>query len=171
MRRRFPGFAVTELVNGKPLASPEKERYIVVDYLEPMQGNEAAFGLDVTPHTHLVRLMQQAAETGQPAVSGLLQLAQGEGDARLGFEVIMPLYRKGVALDDARSRQAAWIGDTAVIFSAKKLIEKALGRDDLLEQGSPDISVYAAAGADESQLAFRKGGPPAAEWKESCRAG
>lgn len=161
IRRQFPGFSLTELAAGKPVVAPEKERYIVVDYLEPMRGNEAAFGLNVSGHANLVGVMQQAADTGRPAASALLQLAQGKGDARLGFEVVMPVYRKGAALDDVRSRRAAWIGDTAVIFSARNLIEKALG-GDLLEGESPDISIYAAAVADESQLAFRKGRAPAA---------
>ncbi|RJG04610.1 EAL domain-containing protein [Noviherbaspirillum sedimenti] len=161
MRKQFAGFMLTELAGGKPVPARIKKRYIVVDFLEPMRGNEAAFGLDVSFHAHLVATMQHAAETGLPAASDLLRLAQGEADARIGFQVVVPVYRKGAALDDAGARRAAWIGDTAVIFSAKKLIEKAFGSDGLLEEGSPDVSVYAAAAAVESQLAFRKGLPPA----------
>jgi CHASE1-domain containing sensor protein len=125
MRQQFPGFALTELAGGKPVPAREKGRYIVVDYLEPIPGNEAAFGLDVSSYADLVGIMRQAADTGRPLASALLQLAQGKGDARLGFEVVMSVYRKGAALNDVQARRAAWIGDTAVIFSARNLIEKA----------------------------------------------
>lgn len=162
MRRQFPGFRITELSAGKPVPARQRERHIVVDYLEPLHGNEAAFGLDVGGYGHLVRVMQQAADTGHAAASSLFQLAQGQDDARLGFEVVMPVYRKGASLGDAQSRRAAWIGDTAVIFSARNLIEKTFARDGLLKDGSPDISVYAAASPDEAQLAFRKGRQPSA---------
>jgi diguanylate cyclase (GGDEF)-like protein/PAS domain S-box-containing protein len=160
MRRHFPGFSVTELSAGRPVSARLKDRYIVVDYLEPMRGNEAAFGLDVSTHQQLVNIMQKSAETGKPIASSLLQLAQGEGAARLGFEVVMPVYRKGAILKDVQSRRAAWIGDTAVIFSAKNLIEITFSSDGLLKEGSPDVSVYAASGPDETQLAFRKGRAP-----------
>ena len=163
MRRQFPGFAVTEWVAGKPVRARDKARYMVVDYLEPLQGNEAAFGLDVSAHAHLLESMQWAADTGKPTATALLQLVQGEGGARLGFEVLIPAYRKGAQLNDVQARRAAWIGDVAVIFSVRNLIEKALGSDALLNAGSPDISVYAAGHADEAQLAFRKGSAPAAQ--------
>ncbi|TCS36477.1 PAS domain S-box-containing protein/diguanylate cyclase (GGDEF)-like protein [Paucimonas lemoignei] len=162
MQHQFPGFRITELSEGKPVPARVRARHIVVDYLEPHRGNEAAFGLDVGGYSHLVRVMQQAADTGRSAASSLFQLAQGEGEARLGFEVVMPIYRKGAPLNDVHARRAAWIGDTAVIFSARNLIEKTFAGDGLLKEGSPDISVYAAATADETQLAFRKGNMPAA---------
>lgn len=159
MRQQFPGFMLTEMLASRAVPARERPRHIVVDYLEPMRGNEAALGLDVSTHTSLVEIMRQSAETGAPAASDLLLLAQGTDDTRLGFEVVMPVYRQGAPLGNAAARLAAWIGDTAVIFSARKLIEASFDSDGLLQQGSPDISVYAAAGADESRLAFRKGNP------------
>jgi diguanylate cyclase (GGDEF)-like protein/PAS domain S-box-containing protein len=173
MRQRFPAFAVIELAAGRPVRARQKERYIVVHYLEPMQGNEAALGLDVSGSANLQRIMQQSAETGRPVASALFQLAQGNEDARHGFEVVMPVYRKGMALNSVQARRAAWIGDTAVIFSARKLIEKTFASDGLLKEGSPDVSVYAASAPDEAQLVFRKGGAPAAQqasgWLTSAR--
>ena len=155
MRPQFPGFAMTEMSEGKPVPVRPRERHIVVDYLEPMKGNEAALGLDVSAHGHLLETMRQAADTGAPGASDLLQLAQGEGGARLGFEVLIPVYRKGAVLTDVQSRRDAWIGDVAVIFSVQKLIEKALGNDGLLTRDNPEIRVYAAGSADETRLAFR----------------
>ncbi|QAU35995.1 EAL domain-containing protein [Janthinobacterium sp. 17J80-10] len=155
MRQKFPGFAMMEMADGKRVPARARERHIVVDYLEPMRGNEAALGLDVSTHAHLVESMRQAADAGAPTASDLLLLAQGKDEARLGFEVIIPVYRKGALLSDVQSRRDAWIGDVAVIFSVRNLIEKALGSDGLLSGTSPDIRVYAAASADESRLAYR----------------
>ncbi len=159
MRKQFPDFLITELSEGKPVPARDKARHIVVDYLEPMQGNRAAFGLDVSSHAQLVEVMEQAAETGLASSTQLLQLAQGEGSARLGFEVLMPVYRKGAALNDAMSRREAWIGDTAAIFSVSHLIDNILGSNGLLEQADVNVDVYASATADATQLAFRTGDP------------
>ncbi len=162
MRREFPGYLLNEMSNGDIVPARIKARHIVVDYLEPMRGNEAAFGLDVSTHAHLLEVMQQSADTGQAISSRLLQLAQGEGSARLGFQVVMPVYRKGAVLTNVQSRRDAWIGDTAAIFSVNHLIATILGRDGLLNEAGIDISVYASATSDQAQLAYRKGNPASA---------
>ncbi len=162
MRRQFPDFVMTELEEGKLVLARPRPRYIVVDYLEPMAGNEPALGLDVTSHRHLVQLMEKSAASGEAIASDLLLLAQGEGDSRLGFEVLKPVYRHGAPLHDAQARRAAWIGDTAAIFSVRQLMEKALAGEGAQAGGKAAISVYAAAAAEKARLAYRSQPAPVA---------
>ncbi|MFD2273403.1 CHASE domain-containing protein [Undibacterium arcticum] len=132
MRQHTPGFVVTEL--GVQL-QPARIRpsYSVVDYLEPMAGNEPAFGLDASLNSHYVAATRRALETGQPASTDLLRLAQGR-DGQRGFLVVMPVYRRGSAPTDFATRSNLTIGDTAAVFRAGALVEKNTERRRFVER-------------------------------------
>src|SRR5471030_537012 len=44
MQARYPGYA---MFDGRHLPLSPRPQHVIVDYLEPLSGNEAAFGLDV----------------------------------------------------------------------------------------------------------------------------
>ncbi|HYC43515.1 MAG TPA: CHASE domain-containing protein, partial [Noviherbaspirillum sp.] len=155
LRHRYPEFAMTQMKDGKIVPAEPRARHLVVDYIEPMHGNEAAFGLDVSHNTELLSALERAVDTGTVSSTGLLTLAQGHGDLR-GFLVIMPVYRDGMPLNSAEARRKAVIGDTAAVFNASYLVEQILRTNGLMEDASIGISVYAAATQDERFLAYRK---------------
>ncbi|HJV81977.1 EAL domain-containing protein, partial [Noviherbaspirillum sp.] len=156
MRAQFPGFVMTQLRGGKPVPAQPRDRYLVVDYIEPMRGNEAAFGMDVSPNKQLLDAVQYAIDSGKPASTGLLQLAQGEG-LRRGFLVVMPVYKHGAPLNSVEARRRAAVGDTAAVFDASGVIERLLNEDGLLNTRTLDISVYAGGALDERLLVYRQG--------------
>ena len=156
IRRQMPGFVVNVMKNGKVLPAGIKSSYNIVDFIEPMQGNEAAFGLDVSPNAMMNRTMQLALDSGQASATGLLQLAQGS-DRQPGFIVLIPVYRHGALLQNARARHNAVIGDTAAVFRAGDLFEKTLSAAGLLNTAGINLSVYAGSRPDEAKLAFRRG--------------
>ncbi|WP_164569004.1 CHASE domain-containing protein, partial [Pseudomonas viridiflava] len=53
MRERFPDFTLTELVAGRVRRAGILDSYLVVDYLEPLFGNEDHVGLDTAPMAEL----------------------------------------------------------------------------------------------------------------------
>ncbi|MFP5394059.1 MAG: diguanylate cyclase domain-containing protein, partial [Gammaproteobacteria bacterium] len=139
-----PGTVLRELRAGGRLESaPVRERYSVVDYLEPMAGNEQAFGLNVGANRLVMDAVERAVVTGRVAATGLLSLAQ---DARPqgGFEVIIPVYRQGLPLATAAQRRAALEGDTAAILRAGELVQKILDGGALSSEPWVVLSVYAA---------------------------
>ncbi len=156
MRRYKPDYAMTQLRDGKPGPARPREHHLVVDYIEPMRGNEAAFGLDVSPNPYLNEAVQRATDTGQASSTVLLKLAQG---GLRGFLVVMPVYRHGAPLDSVEARRRAVIGDTAAVFNAAGLIEKILDENGMLGDPSLDISVYASGLPNHANLAFGKGTP------------
>jgi len=159
MQHQFPGYAMKRMKEGGTVPAEPRERHLVVDYIEPMRGNEAAFGLDVSHNGPLLAALDRAIETGQESSTGLITLAQGGGKLR-GFLVLMPVYRHGVPLDTMEARRKATIGDTAAVFNAADLIDKILRANGLLEDAAIGVSVYAAATLDESFLAYRTGPRP-----------
>ncbi|QYF93645.1 EAL domain-containing protein [Massilia sp. PAMC28688] len=147
-----PGTVITEMRGATRTPAPQRERYSVVDYLEPMVGNEAAFGLNVGQNRMLMDTLARAAERGAPAATGLLSLAQ-DTRPNTGYEVIMPVYRPGADLSSGAARQAAVVGDTAVIIRAAVLVDKILTASKLRE-GGIDLWVYAGAAADPARLVY-----------------
>ncbi|CUI03797.1 diguanylate cyclase/phosphodiesterase (GGDEF & EAL domains) with PAS/PAC sensor(s) [Janthinobacterium sp. CG23_2] len=156
------GTRITEMgPQGRHLAPP-RERYSVVDYLEPMQGNEAAFGLSVGMNARVMNTLDQATVSGRAAATGLLSLAQDKRPQG-GFEVIMPVYRPGAPLGSPAQRRAALIGDTAAIIRARDLVDKILRGADLHADQGVHLAVYAAAGSDPAHLVYASAGLEAAE--------
>ncbi|HJW57666.1 MAG TPA: EAL domain-containing protein [Burkholderiaceae bacterium] len=158
MRRRYPDFIVNEMYAGKIIPARPKQRYVIVDYLEPMQGNEAALGLDVSPNLYMAQELQRAIDTGLPSATDLLWIAQGKG-SRSGFLVLMPVYRHGVPLRDIAARRSAAIGDTAAVFRVGDLVEQILTDGGFIHSSAVNVSVYASSQPDDRELIFRHGLP------------
>lgn len=159
MRKIYPDFEIKQLRDGRLVSAAIAERHLLVDYIEPMHGNEAAFGLDVSPNISLLKAIRHATDTGKVASTGLLTLAQGGGKLR-GFLVVMPVYRDGVPPPDVESRRKAVIGDTAAVFNASGLIEKILDTNGLLNDARIGIRVHVGGNLDEGSVAFQKGVAP-----------
>ncbi|MDB5762379.1 MAG: diguanylate cyclase domain protein [Herminiimonas sp.] len=157
MRKHYPAFSVNELSSdGRIVPVRIRDSYRVVDYLEPMKGNEAVFGFDAASYASQVDAMRRATDTGLPSATGLLRLMQ-ETDMQRGFIVLMPVYRHGAALTDVISRRRAIIGDTAVVFRVEDLINKILNANGLLDASGIEIKLYAGNSSGNFDLAFHKG--------------
>jgi signal transduction histidine kinase/sensor domain CHASE-containing protein len=175
MRKQYPGFMLTEIRNGKQVPARRRASYRVVQFIEPLRGNETVFGLDVASVPFQDHAVQQASVTGRACATGLFHLLQDTGSQR-GFSVLMPVYRHGAALDDADARKRAATGFTTAVFRADDLAEKILQRADLLDNGNLELSLYAGATAEQRNLAFHRDGatgaasPPAwAGWLHDIR--
>ncbi|MET3132333.1 diguanylate cyclase (GGDEF)-like protein/PAS domain S-box-containing protein [Oxalobacteraceae bacterium GrIS 1.11] len=158
MRRRFPGFQISEMRDGRRRRAGPRDSYNVVEYLKPAAGNLEAFGLDTAPVQEQDAARQRSRASGQAAATGLLSLAQYQG-WHTGFLVLAPVYLRGAPLDTEGQRRRAVIGETAAVFRVDRLLDSILGVGGFLSAPGIGISVYASATANASQLAFRHGDP------------
>jgi diguanylate cyclase (GGDEF)-like protein/PAS domain S-box-containing protein len=161
-----PGTRLTEMHAGGRRIAPVRERYNVVDYLEPMAGNEAAFGLNVGQNRTVMDALARATDNNRATTTGLLTLAQ-DPKKNTGFEVIMPVYRPGAPLGTAAERRAALIGDTAAIMRAGVLVQKILDNSNLSADAHLQLWVYAADQAVPDGLVYASPGAPAAAPSEA----
>jgi diguanylate cyclase (GGDEF)-like protein/PAS domain S-box-containing protein len=160
MQGIYPGFTITEVVHGERVPAQRRPFYRVVDYVEPMEGNEAALGFDAASNDFQTAAMQRAIDTGLPSATGPIRLVQESGTQR-GIVVLMPVYRFGTVPTDTASRRAAVIGDTAAVFRGGDLITKALMEGGSLQpEGELCISVYASAAPSDATLVYRSGREP-----------
>lgn len=163
MRRRFPEFSITEMADGRLVPAAPRAQYRVVEYIEPLPGNESALGFDAASYSFQIEAMQRALTTGQPSVTGLLHLMQ-EKSQQFGLIVLMPVYLPGTSPNDMASRRAALVGDTAAVFRIGDLVEGALNAKSAPEVGMPLVALYLKQAHGGSTLAYRSGGAaPAAD--------
>ncbi|MDO8652397.1 MAG: EAL domain-containing protein [Undibacterium sp.] len=159
MRSRHPGFMITEFIDGRQQRAAIRDSYNVVDYIEPMAGNEAALGLDTAVTQDQIQARQNSRASGHVASTSLLSLAQYKG-WHTGFLVVAPVYLRGAPLDTVAARQRSVIGETAAVFRVDHLIDTILGAGRFLDIPGMTISVYADARANAQNLAFQHGAMP-----------
>ncbi len=158
MQRRYPNFTITEIVDGKQRPAAIRDRYNVVEYIEPMIGNEAALGVDTAYNNDQILARKYSRESGRPTSTGLLSLAQDKG-WHTGFLILAPVYWQGAPLDNAAMRTRAAIGETAAVFRVDHLIDTILDAHGFIDQPGMNIGLYAASSADIKNLAFRQAVP------------
>jgi len=147
LQRVRPGTVLRELQVGAHghalVTAPRRAAYNVVDYLEPMGPNEAAFGLNVGANAEIARAVEWACGSGQATATGLLRLAQ-DPSGRPSFDVVMPVR-------DAAGRL---VGDTAAVVCVQTLARTALARAGLLGERSILLHVYAGGRAAPDKLVY-----------------
>ncbi|MGO4381025.1 EAL domain-containing protein [Pseudoduganella sp. RAF19] len=156
MRPRYPGFTITELSESGIATAQQRDFYNVVDYLEPLEGNEIALGLNAGSNPSVRKAVDRILRTGRPAATALIQLAQGSVGNR-GFVMIMPVYRPGAPTETYEERRAAWIGDTAAVIRGHHLVYTILQNNGLLDDPQVMLRVYAGDARDADNLVFSHG--------------
>ena len=135
LEAQFPGvqgIGYMELVSGEGRAAHEarirrqgypryaiypegaRDRYAPVVYLEPFSGsNLLAFGFDAWQNEVRRATLEQARDSGQPAMSAPFTLVQDAGKGLpTGFLVVLPVYRNGalhLSLEQRRKAIAGWV--------------------------------------------------------------
>jgi diguanylate cyclase (GGDEF)-like protein/PAS domain S-box-containing protein len=143
LQRVRPGTLFTEKRNGTLQVAARRPRYNIVDYLEPMAGNEPAFGLDAGTHPQIVEALERAEVTGMAAATDVLDLAQDKV-RQASFEFVMPVY----------GRNGEMIGDTAAVIRGRELVHTILAGASLLEDKGISLAVYAGGEADPLRLMY-----------------
>src|SRR2546426_8625482 len=119
--RGYPGFAI------KPAG--DRPEYFVLNYLEPLAGNELAFGLDLASNPAGAATLAAARDSGQLTSSGRLRDAGFSRSAFLAMR--LPVYRSGMPLDTVEERRTAYAGSVGAGFRVRELIQGALDTSKL----------------------------------------
>ena len=131
-QRGYPNFIFTEIgESGLLVPAAYRPEYFPVYFVEPLQGNLAAHGFDLGANKERLFALEQARDTGLPAVTAPIRLAQ-ETETQQGFLMFYPVYDNpnAATLDQRRS---ALRGFALAVFRADDLVANALR--DLTERG------------------------------------
>lgn len=98
-------------------------------YLEPLEGNEGAFGFDVGADERGRNTVDRAASSGEPTVGGLLAVPDAEGVDQRAFNVFLALYDGGGVPGDEDVRDDRFEGVAMVLVSAAQAFAPSFGED------------------------------------------
>jgi diguanylate cyclase (GGDEF)-like protein/PAS domain S-box-containing protein len=151
--RRYPGIQVihyAERVTGRERAAfeaavrsagesrfsikppGERDEYVVVRYVAPRAGNEAALGLDLAGDPVRLQSLSRARVSGELAATGPIALAL-DPSRYPGFAMRLPVYQRGAPTATVAQRRAGFAGIISASFVVIDLM-RGLFSESLLEQ-------------------------------------
>ncbi|MDQ2819935.1 MAG: EAL domain-containing protein [Pseudomonadota bacterium] len=147
--RLRPGLTFTELVDGQLVPVPHRPQYRVVTSVEPLAGNEAALGLDVTNNDAVMDALRLAEASGRPTATRLFAMAQNNFPEP-SFAVMMPVY----ARSDGTGARGALLGETAVMLRGRALVQQIMARAGLLNDTLVALALYSGDRPDPATLVY-----------------
>lgn len=130
-QEKFPEFEFTERKKqGHMITAKAREEYFPVYYVEPLVGNEPAFGFDLSSNSTRLKALELSRNTATPQATASITLVQERAQQK-GFLAFLPIF-KGIpaTLNKRRENLKGFvlgvyrIGD---IFSSSALNDELLG--------------------------------------------
>jgi CHASE1-domain containing sensor protein len=135
----------------------DREEYYAVLYIEPLEGNEAAFGFDISSNSSRRLGLEKARDINDLVATAPISLVQ-ETEEQAGFLVFLPIYKNGMPIETVEERRGALIGYISAVFRAGDLLS-ALLRDVSAAEGlNVDIFDSTDNLGEESMLVSHKYG-------------
>ena len=108
----------------------DADQHYLIDYVHPVEGNEAAYGLDLLLVPGRSEVSVAAGASGMPSITAPLDLVQG-GRAVI---VDVPVYDTEAIPSTVEARRQAFVGVAVVVIRIEDLLGPAL-------EGEPDVLV------------------------------
>ncbi|MFZ5657816.1 MAG: bifunctional diguanylate cyclase/phosphodiesterase [Pseudomonadota bacterium] len=121
LRQRLPGLQA--VVFARRAKDGDGERY-PTELVEPREGNERVFGLDVRRQPANLAALQRSRDTDQPALSAPFRLIQDAPDGPAdGLLLRLPVYTPGPPPADVATRRARFAGSLAMSFRISRMAD------------------------------------------------
>jgi PAS domain S-box-containing protein len=123
--------------------------HYVIKFIEPLESNRAALGLDISSEPVRRVGAEQAALSGEPALTGIVTLLQ-DGRMGPGLLYLVPLYKPGLDIATPQQRKAALKGFVYSPIVLSELLEATA----TVTQGMTDFQLYEGTAAIPDKLIF-----------------
>ena len=111
--------------------SGTRPEYWVIHYLEPMAGNDAAFGDDILSRPEPRAAAERARELGEPVATGIYRLLQDKpGETRPAMVVYLPVFEIPRATRTAQQRRDELAGFVSIVFRSNELFQSLIDADN-----------------------------------------
>lgn len=97
----------------------------VINYVEPMAGNERAFGLDIRTRATPLAAAERARDTGEAIITSRYHLIQ-DATIRVGLVVYLPVYQSARDRRSLKDRRADLLGFVNVVFRPDEVFAHVL---------------------------------------------
>ena len=106
----------------------EASHLFVVDFIEPMEGNEAAFGFDLGTNSDRLAAVETAWDTGDLTATAPITLAQETEDQK-GILLLLGVYDTPLVPTTEEVRRSSFTGLISAVFRIDDMLAGALGDD------------------------------------------
>jgi len=129
-RKEYPEFEITERKEqGHMVTAEEREEYFPVYFVEPLIGNEAAFGFDLASNPARLDALEKSRDTATPQATASITLVQ-EHENQKGFLAFLPIY-KGTPSTVAKRRDNL-MGFVLGVYRISNIFTSSSQNDTLL---------------------------------------
>ncbi len=126
----------------------ERPEYLIIEYTEPAQGNEAALGFDLFSESERRSAAERARASGVAAATAPITLVQETGH-QTSFLLILPIYRNGAPIATGNERRDAFVGVVYAAFRMEDFAHGVFGEDaERLDLTVDDVGLAGAGGGD-----------------------
>jgi signal transduction histidine kinase len=150
IERRYPGFQALQFVRPVPDAglaafvervkrdtsvdpagypnfhvhpASVRQQHYIIEYTEPLKGNESAFGLDLAALPQHLKALELGRDSGEIVATEPITLVQ-DVTGEPGFVARAPVYRNDLPLDTTAQRRDALVGFVAIVFRMNTLMRE-----------------------------------------------
>lgn len=144
--RRVPqaaedAFVRKERAEGRPdftvrAFAPHQGERFVIEYVEPLERNSPAVGLDIGSEANRRQAAISAMHTGKATITAPITLVQESGDEQRSLLFLLPIYRQGATPPTLEERDAGGYG-----WSYAPLALKEVLADFDIEQRHYDLAI------------------------------
>jgi PAS domain S-box-containing protein len=129
----WPDFAIRQLT------PHEGERY-VIQYINPLERNSAAIGLDIASEANRRQAAISSMRTGEVRLTGPITLVQTSGLSQQSFLILMPIYSGGVTPKSPEARESQTLGWSYAALSMGGVLEGLLPAEQEVSLELNDVS-------------------------------
>ncbi|HUT94750.1 MAG TPA: response regulator [Thermoguttaceae bacterium] len=123
----YEDYQIRELRDQRLVRNGPREEYFPVCYVEPMEANRRAMGLNLASQSVCGEAFERVFTTGEAVVvSGPVELPRREG-AVYSVLIVAPVYAKGATTDTPEQRRASLAGFVVDAVRIDSMVEQALG--------------------------------------------
>jgi PAS domain S-box-containing protein len=102
---------------------PNNDEHFVIRYIEPLERNEAAVGLDIASEKNRYQAARRASETGLASLTGPITIVQATEQSSSAFLLLLPVYLDGEPLNTVDERRAATRGWAYSVLTFQEIIK------------------------------------------------
>jgi PAS domain S-box-containing protein len=123
----------------KQLNEHSGDRY-VIQYIEPIDGNLEARGLDIASENNRRSAAEAAMKNGDIRLTGPITLLQASGDIQQSFLMLLPIYRDGKIPADKSARRAELLGWSYAPLAIKEVLNDVRLNNNFIHLKLTDIT-------------------------------
>jgi class 3 adenylate cyclase/CHASE1-domain containing sensor protein len=136
----YPEFRITELTeDGRIVPAQRTGDAFPVYFVEPVAGNESAFGLDVASEPTRRAVLEAARDSGQLRVTPPIELVQS-ASGEYGFLAAAPIYDRSLPTGTVDLRREALTGYVLGVFEIGELVVGAMWNEGV--SGDPGAEAF-----------------------------